>query len=296
MRLLLLGGTGLLGTEVLAKAKQVELEVIAPAANDFDVTDPMSAARLASGELGRFDWCVNCAAYTAVDLAEIEPDAAFALNSLAPGYLSKASAAMGAAFMQISTDFVFDGSKKAPYLPGDRANPLSVYGHSKLAGEEAAAAGNPQTCILRTAWLFGAHAKCFPRSIIQAWLAGRELKVVSDQFGSPTYARDLAATIIKCCQARLEPGVYHAGGLQACSWLDLARHSISAYCNVYGLEMPQIVPIATEDWPTPAKRPSYSVLDSGELASGGLLVMRDLLDALDEFAHELGSPDDIRAV
>lgn len=296
MRLFLLGGGGLLGTEIVSRAHLAGVEAVAPSMAEFDITDPMSSARLAAGEYGSFDWIVNCAAYTAVDLAESEPDAAFAANALAPGYLSKASAALGAAFMQISTDFVFDGLKRTPYAPTDKVNPLSVYGRSKLAGEEAALAGNPQACVIRTAWLFGPNAKCFPRTIIQAWLAGKSLRVVSDQIGSPTYARDLASTIIAACVAKLQPGTYHAAGLDVCSWHELAVRSISAYCEVYELQMPHIDAVSTDMWPTPASRPPYSALDSSDLAKLGLLKMRPLAESLYELVCELGDPQILRLV
>lgn len=296
MRLFLLGGSGLLGTEVSAAAWRAEIETVAPSATEFDVTDPMNAARLASGEYGRFDWCINCAAYTAVDNAETEQDAAFSINALAPAYLSKAASAIGAAFLQISTDFVFDGSKGAAYTHDDKPNPASVYGRSKLAGEEAALAGNPQASVVRTAWLFGAAGKCFPRTMIGAWLAGKHLKVVADQLGSPTYSRDLASTLVACCKAGLEPGIYHAAGPRACSWYELAVASIEAYCKVYSLDVPQIESVQSSEWPTPAIRPRCSVLDSTELFTRGLLQMRPLNEALTEFAREIGPPSDVRPV
>lgn len=286
----MLGGTGLLGSEVVAAAAHAGFEVIAPSAVEFDITNPMSAARLATGEFGVSEWVVNCAAYTAVDLAESEPDEAFSVNALAPSYMSKAAASIGASFLQVSTDFVFDGHSEIPYKPGDKANPLSVYGRSKLAGEEAALAGNPNTCVLRTAWLFGAKAKCFPRTMVEAWLAGKDLKVVSDQFGSPTYVADLAATIVMICQDRLPGGTYHAAGSDVCSWHELASRTISAYCQVYGLQPPHIEAVRTDEWPTPARRPRYSALDSSDLAERGLLRMRSLPEALEEFAREIGGP------
>ena len=179
MKVLVIGGSGMLGSDVVAELRSRNAEVEAPGSSEIDITDPESMAKVAM--MRGFNWCVNCAAYTAVDLAESEVQKATVLNALGPGYLARACAVAGFKLLHVSTDFVFDGAAGTPYTEDSPTNPLGVYGRTKLEGEHAVLAGLPTSLILRTSWLFGANGKSFPRTIIGAWQAGKDLRVVSDR-------------------------------------------------------------------------------------------------------------------
>jgi len=273
MRVLVVGAGGMLGREVVAKAGD---EVLGLTRTEFDISDPTASAELAAGKWGAFDAIVNCAAYTAVDKAEEDRQAAYETNALGPGYLAQAAARLGARLIHISTDFVFDGSATTPYREDAPTNPLGVYGESKLQGEEAVRVAGADWTILRTAWLYGVFGRCFRRSILNAFEAGKSLRVVADQIGSPTSARELATVIWRVLEERVPPGLYHAAGPEAMSWHGFAQRIVSAA----GGNPDRVEEIKTSDWPTPAKRPAYSVLDSSKLG----MPMR--ADALDEFVQD----------
>lgn len=267
MRILLLGADGMLGCEVRSACESAGWEVFAPSLAEFDLTDPMASARLASGEWGDFDWCVNCAAYTAVDQAESEKDLCFAVNALGVAYLSSACATKQIRLLQISTDFVFDGEKDGLYTEDDAPNPLGVYGLSKWEGEKAALR-HEANIVVRTAWLFGPHGKNFPKTIIAAFKAGKKLRVVNDQFGCPTYAPDLAKVLVQIMEKGLPGGIYHACGPEMMSWHEFAVRAVRAYLKSVGSdEDPAIEGIPSSDWPTAAKRPKMSGLACGKLTS-----------------------------
>ncbi|MBZ0213022.1 MAG: sugar nucleotide-binding protein, partial [Nitrospirae bacterium] len=183
VRVCVVGGSGMLGCEVVREAISRGWEVWAPSRGEFDLTDPVSVAQIAVAE-PKFDACINCAAYTAVDRAETERDEALALNALGPAYLATACLQAGTRLVHVSTDFVFDGTASVPYRPGDPTHPLSVYGESKLEGEGPVlgSGGN----VVRTSWLFGPErGGGFPGAIVRAARAGRPLRVVADQVGTP---------------------------------------------------------------------------------------------------------------
>lgn len=282
----------MLGSDVTHEFRSRGHIVVAPSHAELDISDPSSVANLAGNEFGAFDWCINCAAYTAVDKSEAEPDAAMRINGIAPGYLASMSQMRNAKFLHVSTDFVFDGTKATPYEPEDPTQPLGEYGRSKLAGEEAARAGNMQTIILRTAWLYGPNGQSFPRTLIRAWLAGKDLRVVADQVGSPTYTGDLARVIVDIAERDLLPGVYHAAGRDVMSWRDFAHLAIDTYRLevVKREDAVHVQPIRTSDWPTPAARPAYSALSFEKLAREGVLPMRAIQDALKDFVRRLPQP------
>ena len=255
---------------------------------EFDLTNPQDSARLAGGEFANgVDWVFNCAAYTAVDKAEVDRDAAYMVNGIGPSYLAQACAMAGIKLMHIGTDFVFDGTKTEPYTEEDPTHPLGAYGASKLDGEKAVLAFG--AVVVRTAWLFGPNGASFPRTMIRAWLAEKQLKVVSDQYGSPTYTVDLAQVLMDLAERNVLPGIYHVAGREAMNWFDLAKLAITTYRDVVvKSDRPiQITPILTEDWPTPAARPRYSVLgsDRAEIKSGR--PMRSTMEALNEFVMRL---------
>jgi dTDP-4-dehydrorhamnose reductase len=289
MRALVVGGTGMLGSDVVAELERRGHEVFAPPREELDLTRPDLMAHIPGETWGRFDWCFNCAAYTAVDKAEEDRDEAIRLNLLGPGYLASACSLGGVKLLHVSTDFVFDGDKSEPYEEDDPTHPLGVYGETKREGEREALAGNMNTLVVRTSWLYGPNGKSFPRTMIQAWLAGKNLRVVADQRGSPTYTGDLARTLLDLAEANPMPGIYHASGPEESTWYELAVKAITTYRSVHlrAEDLPEIEPIATEDWPTPTKRPMYSVLSNNKLTSLGIRPMRGLDEALEEFCRRL---------
>ncbi len=283
MEILVIGGSGMLGSDVVAELRTRGHTVHAPSSTELDISNPESVAEIALRK--GLDWCVNCAAYTAVDKAESEEQAAAELNALAPGYLARACAMAGIKLVHVSTDFVFDGLATSPYTEEDRTNPLGVYGRTKLAGEEAVQAALPMSLIFRTSWLFGPNGKSFPKTMIGAWQAGKSLKVVADQVGCPTYTPDLARTIVDCIEKDIFPGLYHATGPDQMSWHEFALRAIQAYASHHGLtESIEIAPIQTSDWPTPATRPAYSALSNEKLHREGIPPMRPISKALADFA------------
>jgi dTDP-4-dehydrorhamnose reductase len=209
---------------------------------------------------------VNAAAYTAVDKAESEPDLAHVINAIAPTQLAKSAQALNAPLIHISTDYVFDGTKGSPYQPSDLTHPMSVYGSSKLKGEEGIQENCDRHYILRTAWIYGSYGKSnFVKTMLRLGADRSELKVVADQIGTPTWARSIAEAIATLIlSSNTEPaasGVYHFTNSGVASWYDFA---IAIFEEARSLGIPvtieQVVPITTADYPTPAKRPSYSVL------------------------------------
>jgi dTDP-4-dehydrorhamnose reductase len=216
---------------------------------------------------------VNTAAYTAVDAAEDDADAAFRANRDGPAELARLCEAAGIPLIQISTDYVFDGLKGAPYLETDATSPQGVYGASKLAGEAAVLAGCSRGIVVRTSWLYSPTGKNFVRTMLAAGQRSRELRVVADQAGCPTSATDLARAILAMAARLMNggwedrcAGVYHAAGTGATTWHDLATATMEAAAR-HGQATPTLVPIATDEWPTRAKRPPDSRLDCGRLAA-----------------------------
>lgn len=265
-------------------------EVSASDRRSLDITDPVAVARIATGEVGAgARWCVNCAAYTNVDAAETQVEAAGLLNALAPGYLASACHAVGMRLIHVSTDFVFDGAKSSPYEETDRVNPLGVYGKTKADGESAVMGAQPGALIVRTAWLYGARGKCFPKTVIQAWLDGRPLRVVADQVGTPTYTRSLAGILADLIEKDPAGGIYHAAGPDIMSWHAFARLAIETYARERGLQDRPIVvePICTSEWPTPAPRPRYSALACHKIAALGIQAMPSVAESLTDFCRRL---------
>jgi dTDP-4-dehydrorhamnose reductase len=209
---------------------------------------------------------VNAAAYTAVDKAESEPELAYAINAIAPTQLAKTAQSINAQLIHISTDYVFDGTKGSPYQPSDPTHPMSVYGASKLKGEEGIQENCDRHYILRTAWVYGSYGKSnFVKTMLRLGADRTELKVVADQIGTPTWARSIAeaiATLIPTLDTEPSaPGIYHFTNSGVASWYDFA---IAIFEEAHSLGIPlkieQVLPITTADYPTSAKRPSYSVL------------------------------------
>ncbi|MEQ1822625.1 MAG: dTDP-4-dehydrorhamnose reductase [Fimbriimonadaceae bacterium] len=283
MKVLVLGGSGMLGTDLCAELRRRGFAFEAPRTIECDITNPTSLATFFEGR--SYDFVVNCAAYTAVDLAESEQDSALLVNSLGAGYLAQICSITGAKLIHISTDFVFDGLQDAPYSEDAVTNPLSVYGSSKLEGERSVLATG--ATVVRTAWLYGVHGKSFPRTIIGAWQAGKTLRVVGDQIGCPTSTVDLSRVLVDLIELGAPMGMFHACGPEAMSWHEFACRAILAASGEDVHD--RVVAIKTEEWPTPAKRPRNSVLADSRLMALGIAPMRPVNESLGEFVTALGS-------
>ncbi len=246
----------MLGQDVRRVAAERAHEVLAAARTDLDVTDPAAVDRLIAGF--RPEAVINCAAYTRVDDAEREIDAAVAGNTLGPALLANACARLGAWLIHVSTDYVFDGAATDPYTESAPPAPRSVYGWTKLAGESQIRALLPQRhAIVRTSWLFGPGGPCFPATILRLAAERDELKVVGDQRGCPTFTPHLAQALVDLAQARALSGVVHVAGGGECSWYEFA----AAIVTGAGLSA-TVRPCTTAEFPRPAPRPAFSVLRS----------------------------------
>jgi len=227
-------------------------EAVAAARADCDVTDRGSLGALV--EEVQPEVVVNCAAYTDVDGAEGEPDQALRVNGDGAGHAAAAAAAVGATVVYVSSDYVFDGSKRAPYVESDRTAPLSSYGRSKLAGEQATAGANPRHFVVRSSWLFGEHGENFVDTMLG--LEREQLRVVDDQVGCPTYTPHLAEGLLGLVRGHAF-GIHHMAGAGRCSWYEFAR-AIFERAGVEG----RLVPCGSDEFPRPARRPAWSVLAS----------------------------------
>lgn len=255
MKILVAGGTGQLG-RALAATIPDGVEIISHGSHTLDITDRATVERVVAAASPSY--LINAAAYTAVDQAETEEAVAMAINGTAVGILASAAHAVGAAFVHISTDFVFDGHAGNPYMPEEIPNPLSVYGRTKLAGERLA---GPDALTIRTAWVYGPTGRNFVRTMLKLMAERTEVRVVADQVGSPTYAPSLATAIWKLALKNAR-GMHHYTDAGVASWYDFAVAIQEEALAAGVLDRPvPIVPIATADYPTPARRPAYSVLD-----------------------------------
>lgn len=279
---LVLGANGMLGTDVLAELRKRDHKAIPVGHAELDITDPESVAQIAAGGFGKLDAVINCAAYTAVDQAESEEQLATDVNGFGVSFLGSVCRDAGVGLYHVSTDFVFDGRSEKPYPEDAPTNPLGAYGRSKLYGERALE-GNPIARVVRTAWLFGPTGRCFPRTMVDLYRAGRALRVVADQRGNPTYTPDLARVLVDLMEKDAFPGVYHAVGPETTSWHDFAVRAIRAATG----ETPDLPAITTEEYPTPAVRPKNSALADTKLAPLGIAPMRPLDEALKDWALRL---------
>lgn len=278
----------MLGHDVLAACKNRTIDVVAPTSTELDITDPSSVAQIAIGAFGDVDRVINCAAYTAVDKAESETDAATRLNSLAPSYLASACSQANIRVLHVSTDFVFDGEASEPYTEESKTNPLGSYGRTKREGEVGFFSHGPVGQVVRTSWLFGPNGGSFPKTMLRAWLAGKALRVVADKIGCPTYTADLAETLLDLALADAPTGIYHATGPDPMTWHEFTLRTLRIAAEKIA-DPPEIsvAPISTSDWPTPARRPAYSVLSNAKLLSLGIRPMRGIDEALKEFVERL---------
>ncbi len=263
MKVLVIGKTGQLARELFNTApSKVEVQALDRASLDISDSAAVSRAIAQSGATA----VINAAAYTAVDLAESDAEAAFAVNDVAVGAMATTCSDLKIRLIHVSTDFVFDGAASRPYRTNYAPNPVSVYGASKRAGERRiASTPNLDSRIVRTAWVYSATGKNFLLTMLRLFRERDEVRVVSDQVGSPTSARSLAECVWKASQDEGPSGIVHFTDAGVASWYDFA---VAIYEEARALKLIEkqvrIVPIRTEEYPTPARRPAYSVLDKSE--------------------------------
>lgn len=227
--------------------------------DELDITDRKAVYQFV--EQHAISIVINCAAFTAVDKAEDNAELCDLLNHIAPGYLAEAVASVGGTMIQVSTDYVFDGTACRPYREDDDTCPNSVYGRTKLAGEESVIRQCAGSMVIRTAWLYSTFGNNFVKTMMRLGREREQLGVVFDQIGTPTYARDLARVILLAVDRGIVPGVYHFSNEGVTSWYDFTK----AIHRLAGIDSCQVSPIHTEDYPVPAPRPHYSVLDKSKI-------------------------------
>lgn len=284
-KVVVLGAAGQLGRELVQSAG-AQVECVALTRRDLDIGDPVavadSLAQLAPELL------INAAAYTAVDAAEKEVAAAHRANAEGPAHLAQACKDMGARLIHISTDFVFDGAASMPYPVDAPTAPLGEYGRSKLAGEQAVRAILPEALVLRTGWVYSSYGNNFVKTMLRLMADREELGVVADQVGTPTWATGLASAVWAAAQKPGLRGIYHWSDAGVCSWYDFAVAICEEACALGLLARPvNVRPIPASAYPTPAQRPSYSVLDKADswrdFALEGVHWRQQLRNMLNEF-------------
>ena len=283
MKTLITGANGQLGTELHEiLEREFPGQTLYTDVQELDLTNAKAVdSYVANNEITHI---VNCAAYTAVDRAEEEKMLCAAVNTDAVKNLAMAADANGAKIIHISTDYVFDGTNHRPYRESDKVNPISQYGTTKRKGETLLLALAPQAIIIRTAWLYSAHGKNFVKTMLRLADSQPEIKVVCDQIGTPTFARDLASAVAKVLQShQWVPGIYHFTDEGAASWYDFAK----AIFRIAGKDV-KVTPIPTEDYPTPASRPSYSILDRTRIKATYGIEIPHWEEALADCLRQLG--------
>lgn len=260
MNILVTGCNGQLGNEIQLLEKGNGKHVFFNTdVNELDITDENSINAFV--DANNIDGIINCAAYTAVDKAESNEALCHTLNATAPGYLAAAMGKRGGWMVQVSTDYVFDGTKHTPYSETDPTCPDSVYGRTKLEGEQLVRQHCERAMIVRTAWLYSIFGNNFVKTMIRLGKEKTELGVIFDQIGTPTYARDLAVAIMTAVEKGIIPGIYHFSNEGVTSWYDFTK----AIHRIAGISGCHVRPIHTEEYPTPARRPHYSVLDKTKI-------------------------------
>ncbi len=267
-KVLVTGAKGQVGSEIV-KAVPAGFTVIGLGSNELDITNQQQVTALIAQY--KPDLIINAAAYTAVDKAESDSDNAYAVNQQAVAWLAQAAKQADIPLFHISTDYVFDGESTTPYKETDPVNPQSVYGMSKLAGEQVLAATHNKHIILRTSWVFGAEGNNFVKTMLRLGKERDELSVVADQHGCPTSASSIAKALWQLAEKykterTLPWGIYHFSNSPACTWYEFACEIFEQAVKAGGLERkPVVQPITTAEYPTPAKRPAWSVLDCGKI-------------------------------
>jgi len=288
-RVLVTGGAGQVGLELAAANWPDDVELDLPGRDQLDLTSPDSIS--AYFAVNRFDCVINSAAWTAVDAAEDQVADCFMANAQGPAWLAEATHKAGIPLIQVSTDYVFDGSLDRPYRENDPVGPAGAYGASKLAGEYAVRMGNPRSVVLRTAWVLSRHRANFLKTMLRLGAERDELGVVADQIGCPTSARDIAATLKTIALRHMaDPsapaGVYHFVNAGEASWHELAK-TIFAEASRYGRKEPKVNGIATSAYPTRARRPANSRLDCAKIGTDFGVQPRPWQEAVAQIIGEL---------
>ncbi len=286
MRTLLTGSKGQLARCFRDRLPE-NWELIATDSTSLDITDTEAVRNMVQNF--QPDAIVNAAAFTAVDKAEAHVGTAFAVNATAVHNLASAARACQARFIHISTDYVFDGTNKTPYKEQDYTNPQSVYGRTKVSGELLALAANPDSTIIRTSWLFSEYGNNFVKTMIRLAVERDNLSIVHDQTGSPTYAGDLAQAIITLLQQPVAPrGIYHYGGNKSVTWYEFAQAIFqAAQQQDPDFKIPQLNAITTDQYPLPAPRPAYSIMDCQKIENECGIKASDWQKALNEIIGKL---------
>lgn len=288
-RILVAGGMGQVGLELARAPLPAGYTLVRPGRNELDITQASSVCDyLASG-----DWAgvINCAAWTAVDLAEDHVADAFLANCQGAANLGEATGVSGIPIIHLSTDYVFDGQLDRPYLETDRVNPLGVYGASKLAGELAITCANSRSVILRTAWVVSAQRTNFLKTMLRIGAVNQTLRIVADQRGCPTSAADIAGTALTMVHRLIEDpqgptGIYNFVNAGDATWFDLARHILQK-AALRGGPATEVLPITTTDYPTRVQRPANSRLDTAKLTADFGIHPRAWQTAVDQILEEL---------
>jgi len=280
-QILLLGGSGILGSEVLRHLISESFEYVAPTSTDLDIRDKEQLFKYVS-EL-KPSWIINCAAWTNVDSAESSFREAREINSIAVGNLGTAAGLFGWKVIHISTDYVFDGESSKPYDESSPVKPVNRYGESKLLGENSLLLTAPDSYVIRTSWLYGTSGKNFVKTIAGKAIQNEEVRVVNDQVGSPTNARDLAGAIMSIVGNQPEPGVYNYSNDGSCSWFEFAQR---IYERV-GANPSLVLPISSDSLNLIARRPRFSLLSKEKWKSLGLVDVPRWEDSLDLLLPEI---------
>jgi len=278
MTWLVLGAKGQLGQELIHLLKTKNIEAIGTDRNEIDFAKPNEIAE----KLAKLNpsHIVNCGAYTQVDKAEEESELANLINAQAVGVVAKFTSERKIPFVHISTDYVFDGFATSPYLEDDKVSPQSVYGSSKASGEKEAVGNNPESYILRTAWVYGEYGNNFPKAIAKKLRNNESLNVVNDQIGSPTWTFDLASSIIEILEKKPNPGIYHVTNSESCSWFEFAQ----AIAKTLNVDEKLVKQTDSNSFVRPAVRPKFSVLSNTKWENAGLTPLRSWKEAWDKAA------------
>jgi dTDP-4-dehydrorhamnose reductase len=290
--ILIAGKRGRVAQDLVAAAERLGIDVRALGRPELDVEAPDTIARAIVTHAP----CaiVNASAVGTFDEAERDPAHAFALNRTGPAHLAAAARQAGIPFVHISTDAVFDGSKRAPYVEDDPVAPLSTYARSKAEGEQAVLAADPSALVVRTAWVLGPHGANFLTAMLRLAATQEEARVVADQHGTPTVGADLARTLFAMVarlvreRSAIAPGIYHVANTGVTSWLGVAEAIFAGWAR-RGQRVPRIVPIRLADWPSPAQRPLYSALDCHKVARVFGITLPCWEESLEQCLDELAS-------
>jgi dTDP-4-dehydrorhamnose reductase len=286
--LLILGGSGILGSEIIQAAEKLGLDYVAPRSSDLDIRDNLAVEEFVSNF--KPSWVINCAAWTNVDEAENSPEQANQLNFKAVVNLADAAKKTKSALVHFSTDYVFDGNSPSAYEVSDSTNPINQYGISKLRGERALADSQMDSAyVVRTAWLYGVGGKNFVKTMARKALKGESVQVVNDQLGSPTSARDLARATLELISKKPTPGIYHYVNQGSCTWFEFAE----AIYELVGSNQDLVSPMKSDDLQLKAKRPANSLLSTKKWEDSDLgkienwkksleLLMPEILDEVEK--------------